>query len=270
VSFVPSWFNLSGSPCNEDEKKRTLARQMVILTAVDRELLPIVRLLSLRRERGSPWYTGASTGCEVWARFTGMGQRATTDALRDVAERFDGAHVIHAGFAGGLDPSLRTGDVIEARWILGEGGMVATLSDGLPRIARDDAGSSSRDSKQTLITVDRVIDSVAKKRSLWESSRACAVEMESFYAAALAAELGLPLTVLRAISDEATVALPAQATNWVRADGVTDTFAAARYALTHPWRIPQLIKLGSDASKAGRALAVAVERVLMETLAPAS
>lgn len=242
---------------------------MVILTAVDRELLPIVRELALRRERESPWYAGTVAGHAVRARFTGMGQRATTDALRDVAERFDGAHVIHAGFAGGLEPSLRTGDVIEARWILGDAGAVATLGEGLPRIARDD-GSNSRDPKQTLITVDRVISSVAQKRVLWESSRAGAVEMESFHAAALAAELGLSLNVLRAVSDEASVALPPEAVNWVRADGVTNTFAAARYALTHPWRIPQLIKLGSDASKAGRALAVAVERVLMETLARAS
>ncbi len=177
--------------------------------------------------------------------------------------------MIHAGFAGGLDPSLRTGDVIQARWILGDSGMVATLSDGPPVIARDD-GSSSRDPKQTLITVDRVIDSVVQKCSLWESSRAGAVEMESFHAAALAAELGLPLTVLRAISDEATVTLPAEASNWVRADGGTDSLAAARFALTHPWRIPQLIKLGADANNAGRTLAVAVERVLMETLARAS
>ena len=243
---------------------------MVILTAVDRELLPIVRLLALQRERGSVWHRSTSTGCEVWARFTGMGQRATADALREVAKRFDGAWVIHAGFAGGLDPSLRTGDVIEARWIVNETGSIATLSHALPVIARDDDGANSRDPKQTLITVDRVISSVAQKRALWESSRAGAVEMESFHAAVLAAELGLPLTVIRAVSDEASVTLPAEAVNWVRPDGVTDTFAAARFALTHPWRIPQLIKLGSDATKAGRALAVAVERVLVETLANAS
>jgi hypothetical protein len=89
---------------------------------------------------------------------------------------------------------------------------------------------------------------------LHASSGAIAVDMESHVAARFCAKHGLPLAVLRAVSDGADHALPPAAQRGMRADGSMDIGAVMRALAADPRQLPALIRTGLEAEKGFRAL----------------
>src|SRR5437879_7767054 len=119
--------------------------------------------------------------------------------------------VISFGVAGGLDPALKSGDVVVAtevtagdtRWLAGTAlneEMIASVALGRRRVVRGG-----------LAGVEQVVAARAAKAALRSETGAAAVDMERHIAAAYAAEAGLPFAALRVISDPASRALPALA-----------------------------------------------------------
>lgn len=232
---------------------------IVILSAIDRELQAVVKRLGLRWQ-GSV-FVGEYRGKPIRARFTGMGKFATYHAIDTACREGSVSRVLHVGFAGGLDPSLNAGHIVNARWIVNAvDSRVAVLGDGVPSI--EPQSPLNRLRRDSLLTSDELVPTIEAKSNLFKRWDAAAVEMESFHAAVRAAEKSLRLTAIRAVSDPAPVVLLPEAMDWVRSDGRSDTFAAARFAVTHPHRIPALVQLGRHASLAAQALAAEVERVL--------
>src|SRR5258708_33998282 len=116
--------------------------------------------------------------------------------------------VISFGVAGGLDPALKSGDVVMAtevlsgdtRWLAGlalNEGMIASVGLGRRRVVRG-----------RLAGVEKVVAAQAVKAALHSETGAAAVDMESHIAAAYAAEEGVPFTALRVINDPARRAVP--------------------------------------------------------------
>ncbi len=117
--------------------------------------------------------------------------------------------VISFGVAGGLDPSLKSGDVVVATEVLaGDTRFLAGLALNEELIARA-ALRRRRVVRGGLAGVEQVIAAAACKAALHSETGAAAVDMESHIAAAYAAEAGLPFAALRVISDPASRALPA-------------------------------------------------------------
>ena len=190
---------------------------------------------------------------------TGIGPQAAERRTRQLLEQQNIDWIIVCGFAGGLDPDWPTGRLMRARWVIDERGAAALLTDRAPQITADSPGRTSDDS---ILTTASVIATVQRKRDLHAQHRAAMVDTESFSVARVAAEHGVALTVLRAVSDPADCALPADAADWVDASGVVRVWAVTRFVMTRPWRLRRLLRMKRQAQIAGDALAAEVRAIL--------
>jgi hopanoid-associated phosphorylase len=162
--------------------------------------------------------------------------------------------VISFGVAGGLDPALKSGDVVVATEVLaGDGRWLAGLALNDELVARVALGRR-RVVRGGLAGVEQVIAARAGKAALWSETGAAAVDMESHIAAAYAAESGLPFAALRVISDPASRALPAIAMSAIKPNGDIDLRKVLRGVARNPLSLRALVSTGLDFNRALRSL----------------
>ena len=162
--------------------------------------------------------------------------------------------VISFGVAGGLDPTLKSGDVVvatevmagDARWLAGlafNEDVIASVALGGRRIVRG-----------RLAGAEQVLAASHVKAALHSETGAAAVDMESHIAAAYAAEAGLPFAALRVISDPAGRALPQLAMSAIKPNGDIDLRKVLRGIVRNPLMLLDLVSTGIDFNRALRSL----------------
>jgi adenosylhomocysteine nucleosidase len=129
----------------------------------------------------------------VWVLHTGIGADAVARVLQVALKDDRISAVVSSGFAGGLDPGLRVGDVIADVGVSSEK-LVRELPSEIRR-GRICAASST-------------VNSPEAKAELYSKTGAQAVDMETGAIAAECARAGIPLLVIRAISDVAGEGIP--------------------------------------------------------------
>jgi adenosylhomocysteine nucleosidase len=178
--------------------------------------------------------------------------------------------VISFGVAGGLDPSLKSGDVVvatevmagDARWLAGlslSEDQIAGIALGRRRVVRGG-----------LAGVEEIVAAQSCKAALRSVTGAAAVDMESHIAAAYAAENDLPFAALRVISDPATRALPALARTAIKPNGDIDLRMIFQGVVRNPRSLRALVSTGIDFNRALKSLRGCREFLLGgEVLVPA-
>lgn len=162
--------------------------------------------------------------------------------------------VMSFGIAGGLDPSLRPGDVVVGTGVVGEEGRRAADLDLSAALLNLLAGVGSRVIAADLAGVDTAVLAVDGKTELRAATGAAAVDMELHVAASFAGRHGLPFAALRVICDPAGQALPAFAAEALTADGEPD-IAAVFFAFARGRaRLGDLMRLAKDSNAAFAAL----------------
>jgi adenosylhomocysteine nucleosidase len=175
-------------------------------------------------------------------------------ALLTVVDPCSVRGVISFGVAGGLDPSLRSGDVVVAtevtagdtRWLAGSAlneEVIARVAFGRRRVV-----------KGILAGVEEVVSGRSCKAALHLETGAAAVDMESHIAADYATAAGLPFAALRVISDPANRALPALARSVIKPNGEIDLRKVLRGLVRNPRTLHALVSTGIDFNRALRSL----------------
>jgi nucleoside phosphorylase len=158
--------------------------------------------------------------------------------------------VMTCGFAGGLNPDLKLGEVV---FQIGDG----KLEIGNALLA---AGAKSA----RFFCADRIATTVAEKQALRAQTGADAVEMESAAIHAVCAERGIPCATVRVISDTAHEDLPLDFNVLAKADKSLDFGKLAWAIARSPGKIPALMALGKKTSFAAQQLTNVLEKVISE------
>ena len=177
--------------------------------------------------------------------------------LRALLTVFDPATikgVISFGVAGGLDPTLKSGDVVvatevlagDARWLAGlslNDDLIASMGLGRRRIVRG-----------RLAGAEQVVAARHLKEALHLETGAAAVDMESHIAADYSAKSGLPFAALRVVSDPAHRALPSLAMAAIKPNGDIDFRKILHSVVRNPLTLRDLVSTGIDFNRALRSL----------------
>jgi adenosylhomocysteine nucleosidase len=158
--------------------------------------------------------------------------------------------ILSVGIAGGLSSHLMAGDWVVATGVMSEGRRIETDVEWSSRLAERLPGAELGD----IVTVANPVLHPTHKRRLHRETGASAVDMESYQAAVLADELGVPFVAVRVIADPAHRKLPPAAKLGLQPDGTVAVGAVVRSLLRRPSQVPSLLCVGSDALIAFRAL----------------
>lgn len=178
---------------------------------------------------------------------TGVGRENAERALHRLLKGQPPQLLLTCGFAGGLNPYLRTGTVLFA----------ADDDSGLGELLLQAGACPAR-----FHCADRVAVTVADKRRLWETTGADAVEMESGIIRAVCRAHAIPSATIRAISDAADENLPLDFNAVMTVDSRISYWRVIRLLMDSPGRIPGLIRLQRQTQLAARNLASVLHRII--------
>jgi adenosylhomocysteine nucleosidase len=219
-----------------------------LLAPMPSEFAPLVKAFTL--ERGAAGYSSGRSGpIELVAGKTGIGTKLAAEATARMLDAHDVDHVMVVGIAGGMGRS-RVGDVVYPEVVVdkatGAEYTPSPLSDVLARgrlVTHDDFDMS--DDERDALVADGFV----------------AVDMETAAVAGVCEQRGVAWSAVRSISDLVGVT-PGDVLGLANADGTPNVGASIRYLVTKPWRIPRLVRLGLDSTRAANGAAKAAARVV--------
>ncbi len=178
----------------------------------------------------------------------GMARAARTAEQLIANDRVD--RVVVIGIAGGVDTSLPIASVIRPEIVV----------DGVSG-AEYRPDHWTRDVPRGRIATFDDFETEMDMMEDLQRRQVTAVDMETAAVLQMCDARGVPCSVFRAISDNATDgSVDAGTAAMLHADGTPDVKAALRYIARRPWRIPRLARLGRDSGRAaGAAARAAVE-----------
>lgn len=194
-------------------------------------------------------FSGSWQGKKTLLLLSGIGKLRARDALSEACARFSLSMVISIGFAGGLHPDLREGDLVIADRIY-DGDKVAADSQTvwslgisetlIDKVIAKCPGTPSH--RGGLLTVDEAVCKPEEKRDLGNRYPVIAVDMETAGLFASAREKHLPFLSVRSITDTVDHELVNFA-SCVDATGEISRIKAGWHILTHPASIPKIREL---------------------------
>jgi len=178
---------------------------------------------------------------------TGIGAQRASQAVTGYLVAHQPQLVLTCGFAGGLNPKHQLGQVLYDD------------TDGGPfqnRIKVTGALSAK------FVHSDRVVVTAGEKAERHRTSGADAVEMESSAIASVCRERGIPVMVVRVISDTASEDLPMDFNRYSTPDGGLSMPKLLLGIAKSPSTVPQLIQFQGRLKQAARSLGKTLERFL--------
>jgi adenosylhomocysteine nucleosidase len=210
---------------------------------------------------GVETFRGQLHGRNVAVIHTGVGRKTCRDRMEILLRRENFEYLISAGFAGALEKDLRVGHLFVSENF--------SSPELLSSPKLDLADETTFLGK--LLTVPRMVESIADRENLHRKYGAAAVDMETEVIAELCRSHNLPMLSIRAISDTASEPFPAPAN--VLFDVTkqrTDFIRLGGHLITHPLAFGRLNAFRKRVGIARRALADALDQILRRDLGGSS
>lgn len=202
----------------------------------------ILILVAMPEEAGifSGLLSASTAGSGVQVVVTGMGRERAGEVLEGELRRLEDTPpeaVLLSGYAGGLNPDLKTGAVIFEDLLGDFPSSGCFLSHGV----RNGRFHSS----------ESIVRTAVEKNQLFASTGCDAVDMESGAVAGACRRAGIPAAVLKAVSDPAGEDLPIDFSRCLNSRGFMDYRRLSWQLAIRPHRIPSMIRL-SGWTRTGR------------------
>lgn len=227
---------------------------VLVLTAVELEARGLARELEFRRRSDFSFPVFDRSAGGVRLRLAPVGLRAGLLAQRwpSLAADLLSPLVISAGTCGALAPDLEAGDLVLPESVLGPAGERWNVTPGVHAAA---VGRAVAVRTGLLLTSADLVATPEAKAGLWRSTGAAAVDLESAEILAWASRQGSASLVVRAVSDTARQAVPAELVDLISPEGRLRAVRAVAVALTRPRTIPHALILRRGTGLALKAVA---------------
>lgn len=158
------------------------------------------------------------------------------------------------GLCGGLDPRLRSGDLIFGSEVVASEGAVRTDEAVTASLLQRLRGAGAGVTVERFAASGAPVLTAAAKAELRRATGAAAVDMESLIAGRYALEERVPFAILRAVADPAERTLPPLALRAVAADGGIHVQRVIGALISSPRQLASVQALAADSRAAFRAL----------------
>ena len=179
----------------------------------------------------------------------GIGAERAVVCVDEVIDRYGATTIISTGFAAGIQPELKTGDIVLCD-------QVRQLDDLTNDMNAKSIGPNLPNTQDDVVTVGMcltirtVVRDVETKREIRRRFNPSVIDMESYWACNVAKEEGVDCVVARVVLDSADQDLPG-----IVQHVAEDSGRAVRYVATHPTELAAILRLWRQVRKARVALA---------------
>lgn len=198
-------------------------KKIAIMGAMPEEIAPILAMLgeyTTTEYAQNSYYKAEYKGCELYIAYSKIGKVFSALTAATLIEHFGCEVVLFSGVAGGINPSLKIGDLIVATKLSQHdlditafghpmgyvpGGSVFVEADSkLITLAKEVACELGKSLQEGVIaTGDQFVHNEHVKAKISETFNADALEMEGASVAVVCSAMSVPFFILRAISDTA-------------------------------------------------------------------
>jgi len=219
------------------------------------------------KEEAAPFRKIKAGKAGISILLTGIGRQNAEKAVRDFLAASSPELVLICGFAGGLKPDLKPGEVvfelIDRRDEFHESQTEEKIRDSQSSPLREKLLAAGAKPVK-FFCADRIATTVAEKKKLREETGADAVEMESEAIHAVCRERGIPCATVRVISDTASEDLPLDFNALSKPDKSLD-YGKLFWAIARsPGKIGALMQLQKRTKFAAERLAEVLTKVCFE------
>jgi adenosylhomocysteine nucleosidase len=234
-----------------------------VVTAMPEERAPLLARAADVRRMADGLYEGRLGGAPVVLAATGEGPTKAARGAAALCSAYRPAAFLGVGVAGAISEELSEGEILVSRLVRDDAGEAPPPDTRLVSGALAILGARGG----TFRTISSLASTPRQKAALAAGlpEGAAAVDMESASWARAAAAAGVPYLVVRAISDELEEGVPAYLSDCLDKEGGIRRSALILGAVTHPWRIPGLLRMRSRVRDCGQRLAAFIERFVSDT-----
>jgi adenosylhomocysteine nucleosidase len=222
------------------------------------------------KEEAVPFLKMAAGKSGISILLTNIGRKNAEKSVREFLATNSPELVLTCGFAGGLNPDLKPGEVVFE--LTDRRGEFHEPQTEIELGTRRDRPSESSPLREKLLAAgakpanflcaDQIATTVGEKRRLRAETGADAVEMESGAIQAVCREHGIPCATVRAISDTAGEDLPLDFNALAKPDMNLDYGKLAWVITKSPGKIGALLKLQKQTRFAAEKLAVILGKII--------
>jgi adenosylhomocysteine nucleosidase len=193
----------------------------------------------------------ATAQADLSILLTGIGRQNAQKSMREFLAANSPKLVLTCGFAGGLNPELKLGEVIFE---------LAGPAANDQKLAANLAAAGAKPAK--IFCAERIATSIAEKKKLRAETGADAVEMESASIHAVCRERGIPCATVRVISDTAGEDLPLDFNTLSKPDKNLDFGKLFLAVAKSPGKIGALMELQKKTKLAAENLAEVLSKII--------